>query len=226
MKTTGVVENAGHCIYSIGLKCFWNCFSLFHLVIYLLQSNTRYFVYQLARLTHRHIYIYIACKYRIICSDRKNVIKHGKQLVTNFLHIDYPNKVISKQCDKANKVHRASLFTHREKTIDNHIPLVQSYHHTIVSTKKIIIKEWTIYSNINTTKHLFCNSPVCAYRQPPNLKRMLVKCNLSRIPTIVGNSNCMKPRCRVCNMLDTRKKLQIPGTSSTIFTCRLQLRFL
>ena len=44
MKTAGVVEYSGHCIYSIGLKCFWNCFWLFHLVIYLLQSNTRYFV--------------------------------------------------------------------------------------------------------------------------------------------------------------------------------------
>ena len=41
MKTTGVVENSGHCIYCIGLKCFLNCLSLFHLVIYLLQSNTR-----------------------------------------------------------------------------------------------------------------------------------------------------------------------------------------
>ena len=29
--------------YSIGLKCFLNCLSVFHLVFYLLQSNTRYF---------------------------------------------------------------------------------------------------------------------------------------------------------------------------------------
>ena len=27
---------------------------------------------------------------------------------------------------------------------------------------------------------------------------------------------CMKPRCQVCDILDTRNKLQIPGTSSTI----------
>ena len=32
MKTAGVVENSGHCTYSIGLKCFWNCLSLFNLV--------------------------------------------------------------------------------------------------------------------------------------------------------------------------------------------------
>ena len=121
-------------------------------------------------------------------------------------YIGYLIKVILKQWDKANKIHRASLLTHREKTIDNHIPQVQTYHPTIVSTNKLVIKEWKLYSNINSAKHLFCNSPVCAYSQPPNLKRMLVKCNLSRIPTLVGNSKCMKPRCQVCDMLDTREK--------------------
>ena len=90
--------------------------------------------------------------------------------------------------------------------------LVQTYQPTIVSTNKSVIKEWKLYRNINSAKHLFCNSPVCAYRQPPNLKRMLVKSNLSRIPTLVGKSKCMKLRCQVCDILDTRNKLQIPGT--------------
>ena len=107
--------------------------------------------------------------------------------------------------------------SHKEKkTIDNHIPIVQIYHPTIVSTNKSVTKEWKLYSNINSAKHLFCNSPVCAYRQPPNLKRILIKSNISRIPTLVGNSKCMKPRCQVCDMLDTHKKLQMPSISSTI----------
>ena len=110
-----------------------------------------------------------------ICSDRKDFIKHSKELVTHFLHIGYPIKVILKQLDKANKVSRYSLFTNREKTIDNHIPLEQTYHPTIVSTNKSANKEWNLNSNKNSGIHLFCNSPVCAYIQPPNLKRMQVK---------------------------------------------------
>ena len=35
MKTAGVVENSRHCIYSIGLKCFLNFLSLYHLVFYI-----------------------------------------------------------------------------------------------------------------------------------------------------------------------------------------------
>ena len=155
-------------------------------------------------------------RYKRICSDRKDFSKPSKELVTHFLHIGYPIKFILKQWDKVNKVHQASLLTHREKTIDNHIPLVQTYHPTIVSTNKLVIKEWKLYSNINSAKHLFCYSPVRTSRQPPNLKRMLVKFNLSRIPTLVGNSKCMKPRCQACDILDTRNKLQIPRISSTI----------
>ena len=47
MKTAGVVENSGHCTYSIGLKCFLNCLSLFHLVFYIYIH------------IYIHIYIYI-----------------------------------------------------------------------------------------------------------------------------------------------------------------------
>ena len=107
---------------------------------------------------------------------------------------------------KSNRVHRSSLFTHREEKIDNHIPLAHTYHPTIVSTNNLVIKEWKHNSNINSAKHFLCNSTVCAYGQPPNIKRMLVKSKLSSIPTLVGNSKCMKPRCQVCDILDTRNK--------------------
>ena len=59
MKTAGVVENSWHYIHSIGSNCFWNCLWLFYLVLYLLQSNTRYFVDHLERPTCHYIYIYI-----------------------------------------------------------------------------------------------------------------------------------------------------------------------
>ena len=57
---------------------------------------------------------------------------------------------------------------------------------------------------------------MCVYRQPPNPMRLLAKSIRSRIPTLVVNSKCIKPRCQVSDLLDTRKKLHIPGTSSTI----------
>ena len=78
-------------------------------------------------------------RYKRMCSDRKDFIKHGKELVTHFLHIGYPIKFILKQWDKVNKVHRTSLLTYREKTIDNHIPLVQ----TSGSGQPLKVRSWT-----------------------------------------------------------------------------------
>ena len=170
-------------------------------------DNHRYLHYTSCRPMHmKHsINFSLLLRYKSIRSDRKDFIIQRKELVTHFVHIGYPIKVFIKQWDKANKRHRDSLLTHIGKTIVNRIPLALAYHPTIVSTNKSVIKEWKFYSNINSAKHLFCNSPVCAYRQPPNLKCMMVKSNLSSIPTLFGNIKCMKPRCHVCDMSETRK---------------------
>ena len=99
-------------------------------------------LHKLSSNAHEKFYdCFTASQIHRICSDRKDFIKHSEELVTHFLRIGYPIKVILKQWDK---VHRSSMFTHGEKTIDNHIPLVQTYHPTIVSANKSVIKEWKL----------------------------------------------------------------------------------
>ena len=66
--------------------------------------------------------------------------------------------------------------------------------------------EWAMIRQQHKFRETFiCNSPVCAYRQPPNLKCLLVKSNLLRIPTLVKNTKCMESRYQVSDMLDTHK---------------------
>ena len=78
------------------------------------------------------------------------------------------------------------------------------------------MKEWKRYSNMPAAKHLFSSTTLCAYRQPPNLRQMLVKTRISTTPTITGNKKCMKSRCQICNIIDTRPSLKIPGTHITV----------
>ena len=80
----------------------------------------------------------------------------------------------------------------------------------------IIMKEWKRYSNMPAAKHLFSSTTLCAYRQPPNLRQILVKTRISTTPTITGNKQCMKSRCHICNIIDTRPSLKRPGTNITV----------
>ena len=57
MKTARVVENSGHCIYSIGLKCFLNCLSLFHLVFYVYIYML--YIFSLPVCIYMCMYVYI-----------------------------------------------------------------------------------------------------------------------------------------------------------------------
>ena len=65
-------------------------------------------------------------------------------------------------------------------------------------------------------KHLFSSTTLCAYRQPPNLRQVLVKTRISTTPTITGKKKCMKSRCQICNIIDTRPSLKIPGNNITV----------
>ena len=60
MNTSGVVENSGHCKYSIGLMCFRNCFSLIQLVIYIyIHIYIKCHVHIFLLFIYIYVYIYI-----------------------------------------------------------------------------------------------------------------------------------------------------------------------
>ena len=75
------------------------------------------------------------------------------------------------------------IYFTKEQTSMNCLPLVQTYHPTIVSTNKAVMKEWKRYSNMSAAKHMFSSTTHCAYRQPPILKQMLVNTKISQFPT-------------------------------------------
>ena len=61
-------------------------------------------LHQLSSYAHKKSIVFSKLlRYKRICSDRKNFIKHCKELVKHFLHIGYPINVILKQWDKQTK---------------------------------------------------------------------------------------------------------------------------
>ena len=84
-------------IQSIGLKCFLNCPSLFHLVFYLLQSNTWYFVNHLERFTYHYDSIGLKCVlnclslfHLVLCLSQSNTwyfANHLERSTYNYAYI-------------------------------------------------------------------------------------------------------------------------------------------
>ena len=155
-------------------------------------------------------------RHKGICTRNTDFIDHSKELTTYLLHMAYPINVITKQWNKVKKIPRTKLLIKKQLTSTNCLPLVQTYHPTIVPINKAVMKEWKRYSNMPADKHLFSSTTLCVYRQPPNLRQMLVKTRISTTPTITGKKKCMKSRCQICNIIDTRPSLKIPGTNITV----------
>ena len=155
-------------------------------------------------------------KYKIMCTTNTDFTEHSKELTTRLLHKAYPIKVITKQWNKVKKIPRTELIIQKQETSTNCMPPVQTYHPTIVPTNKAVLKEWKRYSNIPAAKHLLSSTTLCVCRQPPNLKQMLVKTRISTTPTNTGKKKCMKFRCQIFNIIDTRPSLKIPGTKITV----------
>ena len=66
--------------------------------------------------------------------------------------------------------------------------------------------------------------PVCNNRQPLNPKRILIHSKVSNTTTTLqGNSKCDDKRCQICDLIDTRPCLTLPGTTSIVkpgsFSC-------
>ena len=104
----------------------------------------------------------------------------------------------------------------KQQTSTNCLPLVQTYHPTIVLTNKAVMREWKRNSNMPAAKHLFSSTTLCAYRRPPNLRQMLVKTIISTTLTFTGKKKSMKSRCQICNIIDTRPSFTIPGTNIAV----------
>ena len=80
-------------------------------------------------------------RYKRICTRNTDFIDHSRELTTYLLHKAYPIKVITKQCNKVNKIPPTTLLIQKQQTSTNCLPLVQIYHPTIVPTNKADMKE-------------------------------------------------------------------------------------
>ena len=121
--------------------------------------------------------------------------------------------IINKQWQKVVYVQRANLLKCKEIKASCRLPIILTFHPSVERVDNTIIKELRNYSKLTSSKHPFDVTQICAYRQPSNLRNILIRSNFPHTVRSTGNKKCEKPRCQICNITTTDTEINIPGTS-------------
>ena len=151
-------------------------------------------------------------RYKRVCTRNTDFTEHINGLTTHLVHNAYPVKVIRKHWNKVANILRMIFYNQKQQASKNCLHLEQTYHPSNVPTNKTVMNERKWYCDMPTAKHLFSCTSLCAYRQPPNLKQLLVKTRISTTPTFTGNNKMHEIQMQTCNIIDTRPSLNISGT--------------
>ena len=150
-------------------------------------------------------------RYKRICSDKFTFEYQASNIFQHFLNKDYPFKLIYNEFRKVCHIDRNNLLKYSHKTDTSNIPNIHDFYPTIQQFNQDIKNVWKNFAENPSTGKLFKTAPITAYRQPPNLKRILIHSKVSNTTTTLqGNSKCDEKRCQICNFIDTRPCHTLP----------------
>ncbi|XP_074809868.1 uncharacterized protein LOC141987932 [Natator depressus] len=174
--------------------------------------------------TTRSIVYSQALRYNRICSNPSDRDRHLQDLYQAFLQLQYPPAEVKKQIDRARRVPRSHLLQDRPNKENNRTPLAVTFSPQLKPLQRIIKDLQPILKDDPTLSQILGERPVLAYRQPPNLKRILTNNHIPHNRTTnPGTYPCNKARCQLCPHIYSGNTITGPNNiSHTIrgsFTC-------
>ena len=121
----------------------------------------------------------------------------------------YTKNVIKAALEKAKNKDRQEALKRVEKKKNERVVFALTYHPQLPSVSKIIKTHWKTMVRDPEAKETFKKPPMVAYRQPPNIQRLLCRAKLpekrheKRRKT--GLQRCYKP-CNICPYIINSKE--------------------
>ncbi|OCT65033.1 hypothetical protein XELAEV_18041274mg [Xenopus laevis] len=109
-----------------------------------------------------------------ICSNLDDRNKHLHSLRKTFVQGYHP-QVIDDQIHRATQIPRDTLLDYKEKTENNRVPIVVTYNPQLNIIRKIARDLQPMLHTDTRLKRIFPELPLLSYRQPPNLRKMIVR---------------------------------------------------
>ena len=186
-----------------------------------------------------------ALRVKMICSEEAFAENQLRNLKEKFLKRNYPEQLIDEQFSKAMARDRADLlrpktYPHdaapvqqarwRGKTLVT--PFIVTYNRFNPPLQKWLEEEFYLLQMDERNRKVFPHRPNVVHRQPPNIKRQLVRAkqNFQELPYDGQNENTQEPgctkcqsnRCVTCNVTKESKYFQssLLPTIGLILPCR------
>ena len=151
-----------------------------------------------------------ALRAHCVTSDPEDLKTNMAKLSGNFQKRGYPPNIIKQKIEKALQTPRTNLLrTTTKKTTTIQAPCVVTRNPKNPNLEKIIQQHFHILQLSPAFRHNMPHPPKVIYRQPPNLKSLIVK---ARIPkpqdTIKGCFKTHSKNCVTCAVLKETKTFQ------------------
>ena len=101
---------------------------------------------------------------------------------------------------------------YKVKPNSERVPLVVTYNPLAHKLKQIAKSLQYLLDEDPDTKEMFPAPPIIAYRQPANLKKILVKSKLTE--EVQGTFPCRRPRCKSCAVMTHNNNITINNDST------------
>jgi len=123
---------------------------------------------------------------RRICSDNKDFDRHVVNLASHFLRRKYPIETIKDAALLAREQDRDTLLTQTEREPNSadkdKVFLITTYHPDDQCVPDITRHNWPLLGRNQATENLFHKKLTCGYRRPKNLRDLLCRAKVGKLP--------------------------------------------
>ena len=162
---------------------------------------------------------------RKICSEDDDFEESATAMESFFLARGYPVPLVREGKRKAASTPRALLLAGKNanQTAANRVPMVTTYHPKNTPVCNILSRNHNILADDDSTKVIFSQPPLKAYRRAKNLRDLLVHCDpRQQQEQEPGTFPCGRTICRTCPHINQSTSIPSPGGQIKItghFTC-------
>ena len=161
-----------------------------------------------------------------ICSEDDDFEEAATTMESFFVTRGYPVQLVQEGRRGAASTLRAGLLAGRDPNQrgTNRVPMVTTYHPKNTPVCKILSRNYNLWTNDDSTRVIFSQPSLKAYRRAKNLRDLLVHSDLppDQPAQQPGTFPCKRTICRACPHVNQSTSIPSPGGQIQItghFTC-------